>query len=259
INPISNVAVLTEGFDAPATSAIFLARPTRSRVLFTQIIGRGLRPFPGKHDCLLVDLTVTDTRAIEIGQLLDRMTTCPKCGAEYHYGMKQCPHCGYEPPAIAGDGAALASVGNGAFNGTDLVANYAPLFERAFAAWYQGDDGFLSCTLGSDDGALIIMPPLEDPYYRLIHVPKGADKRPAVLQRNDDLSSLMLSADQEIERFNAKVIANKEAYWRVDAATPAQLNWLRRMGDNPPPGLSKGAASQRLTHLFAVQRLMDRR
>lgn len=50
-----NVGVLTEGFDSPRVSCISLARMTKSRALYTQMAGRGLRIAPGKDDCLLVD------------------------------------------------------------------------------------------------------------------------------------------------------------------------------------------------------------
>jgi superfamily II DNA or RNA helicase len=52
---IFNCAVLTEGFDAPRTSCIAVARPTKSRALYTQMIGRGTRLFEGKSDCLVLD------------------------------------------------------------------------------------------------------------------------------------------------------------------------------------------------------------
>jgi len=52
-----NCALFTEGFDAPCTSAIIILRPTRSRSLFAQMIGRGTRLHPGKADCLIADLT----------------------------------------------------------------------------------------------------------------------------------------------------------------------------------------------------------
>lgn len=45
-----NCALFTEGFDAPATSAIAVCRPTKSRALHAQIIGRGTRPLPGVVD-----------------------------------------------------------------------------------------------------------------------------------------------------------------------------------------------------------------
>jgi superfamily II DNA or RNA helicase len=52
---ILNCAVLTEGFDAPETACIAIARPTKSRALYTQMIGRGTRLAPGKADCLILD------------------------------------------------------------------------------------------------------------------------------------------------------------------------------------------------------------
>jgi superfamily II DNA or RNA helicase len=50
-----NVGVLTEGYDSPEVSCIANARPTKSRALYTQIIGRGLRPCAGKENCLVLD------------------------------------------------------------------------------------------------------------------------------------------------------------------------------------------------------------
>ncbi len=52
---LCNAAVLTEGYDDASVAAILLARPTRSAGLYTQMVGRGLRPHPRKSDCLLVD------------------------------------------------------------------------------------------------------------------------------------------------------------------------------------------------------------
>lgn len=53
-----NVGVLTTGFDHQPTDCVMLARPTKSKILFEQIIGRGLRlsPETGKEDCLLIDI-----------------------------------------------------------------------------------------------------------------------------------------------------------------------------------------------------------
>ena len=52
---LCNVGVLTEGYDDPGVSCIAMGRPTKSRALYTQCIGRGLRPAPGKTDCLVLD------------------------------------------------------------------------------------------------------------------------------------------------------------------------------------------------------------
>lgn len=50
-----NCMLFVEGFDAPATSAIVLCRPTKSRALYSQMVGRGTRLAKGKEDCLLID------------------------------------------------------------------------------------------------------------------------------------------------------------------------------------------------------------
>ncbi|QEL19909.1 DEAD/DEAH box helicase [Limnoglobus roseus] len=71
---VCNFGVFTEGFDAPATACVVMARPTKSVSLYTQCVGRGLRPLPGtvdgyatafdrqaaiatsaKHNCLVLD------------------------------------------------------------------------------------------------------------------------------------------------------------------------------------------------------------
>lgn len=52
---ITNVGVLTEGFDDPGVSCIAMARPTRSEGLYAQCVGRGTRLAPGKSDCLVLD------------------------------------------------------------------------------------------------------------------------------------------------------------------------------------------------------------
>jgi len=54
---ICNVLVLTEGFDEPKIECIIMARPTQSRALYVQCIGRGLRLAPAKENCIILDLT----------------------------------------------------------------------------------------------------------------------------------------------------------------------------------------------------------
>ncbi|RPD82473.1 P-loop containing nucleoside triphosphate hydrolase protein [Lentinus tigrinus ALCF2SS1-7] len=52
-----NCAVLTEGADIPNIDCVMVARPTRSRNIFAQMIGRGMRlsPTTGKEDCRIID------------------------------------------------------------------------------------------------------------------------------------------------------------------------------------------------------------
>jgi len=48
--------LLTEGWDSPQTSILVMARPTFSKVLYTQQIGRGLRNHPGKEALYVIDV-----------------------------------------------------------------------------------------------------------------------------------------------------------------------------------------------------------
>ncbi len=52
---ITNVGVLTEGFDDPGVSAIAMVRPTRSEAVYLQCVGRGMRIDPSARDCLVLD------------------------------------------------------------------------------------------------------------------------------------------------------------------------------------------------------------
>lgn len=59
---VSNAQLWTEGFDLPAIACVALARPTKSRSLFVQMVGRGTRLSPGKRDCLVLDFTANTQR-----------------------------------------------------------------------------------------------------------------------------------------------------------------------------------------------------
>jgi DNA repair protein RadD len=52
---ITNCMVLTEGWDMPEVGCCILARPTKKMGLYRQMVGRVLRPAPGKGDCIVLD------------------------------------------------------------------------------------------------------------------------------------------------------------------------------------------------------------
>lgn len=116
IKIICNVGVLTTGFDADVR-CIILARPTKSEILYTQMIGRGLRKAAGKDHCLILDHSDTTIRLgfvtdIHYEELDDGKAKrkvkqdneqddkgpkeCPKCTFLYPRKTKACPSCGFE-------------------------------------------------------------------------------------------------------------------------------------------------------------------
>lgn len=52
---LTNCQILTEGYDDKSVDAILLCRPTKSKSLFAQMVGRGLRLNEGKADCKVLD------------------------------------------------------------------------------------------------------------------------------------------------------------------------------------------------------------
>ncbi|WP_299312999.1 DEAD/DEAH box helicase [uncultured Halomonas sp.] len=117
IQVLCNVAVLTKGFDAPETSCVVFARPTKSLMLHYQMMGRGLRIAPGKADCIIIDHAGNCLRnglpddslpaVLDDGKSernLDRRErdenepVSKPCGSCGHVSTKHvCPACGFKP------------------------------------------------------------------------------------------------------------------------------------------------------------------
>lgn len=54
---LCNVGLFTEGTDLPSVGCVILGRPTSSATLYQQMVGRGLRLYPGKSFCWILDVT----------------------------------------------------------------------------------------------------------------------------------------------------------------------------------------------------------
>ena len=54
-NVLCNSMLLTEGWDCPSVDCVVVLRPTKVRALYSQMVGRGTRLFPGKEELLLLD------------------------------------------------------------------------------------------------------------------------------------------------------------------------------------------------------------
>lgn len=103
------VLALATGFDVPDVDCILWLRPTISPVLYVQGAGRGLRPAPGKTDCLWLDFSDTTERLGPIDTIRGRKKTkkradqvapfaiCDNCGAQVRPASALiCPECGAE-------------------------------------------------------------------------------------------------------------------------------------------------------------------
>lgn len=118
IRVLTNVNVLTTGFDYPNIDLIVMARPTLSPGLYMQMAGRGMRLKDGPNkDCLVLDFAgnirrhgpVTEITPPKPGRGKDKKDgkkedgtpptkDCPKCGEICATNARTCPGCGYEFP-----------------------------------------------------------------------------------------------------------------------------------------------------------------
>jgi superfamily II DNA or RNA helicase len=112
---ISSIGCLTEGFDVPSISFVVLSRATKSRALYVQMCGRGLRISPDKTDCLILDfggnvkrlgmlnkkflITLEPTPKPDDDSMLKE---CDNCHSMVSIFARICPECGYVFPC--GDG-----------------------------------------------------------------------------------------------------------------------------------------------------------
>lgn len=115
LRALLNIQCLTVGFDAPGTDMVVMLRPTQSPRLYVQMVGRGLRISPAKRDTLILDLAGNISRHGPIDTLNERIKsrtkkegkgeaptkTCENCKEIVPAGMRKCPACGTEFPALA--------------------------------------------------------------------------------------------------------------------------------------------------------------
>jgi DNA repair protein RadD len=123
---LTNCTLASIGFDLPELDCVVFARPTASTGLYLQMLGRGLRPAPGKADCLVLDHAgnvvrhgfATDDRYWTLNgkyaqdeeklkadrerkEKAEELTIkCPQCKALFSM-TNQCPECGYFFPPKA--------------------------------------------------------------------------------------------------------------------------------------------------------------
>ena len=117
VRVVVNIGVLTTGIDWDVRCLI-LARPTKSEILLTQIIGRVLRTAEGKAYALIFDHTDTTDRLgyvtdihhtrLDMGRMAKAQTQlrekpipkpkkCTSCGFMKPPRVHKCPYCGFAP------------------------------------------------------------------------------------------------------------------------------------------------------------------
>lgn len=105
-----NTSILTEGWDCPIASCIVLFKSSSNKSTYIQMVGRGLRSYPDKQDCVLIDFGISTIRhgsleqnffkSVKNKDLTEECSgyykVCPGCKSEIPSAQKVCFICGFE-------------------------------------------------------------------------------------------------------------------------------------------------------------------
>lgn len=120
IRILINVDLFDEGLDVPGIECVIQARPTMSVSKYLQMVGRGLRPAPGKPHLILIDHVGNVTehglpdslrrwtldRIIKRQDKTNLIRICAniKCNSAYDRWLTACPWCGTEAVSLGHGG-----------------------------------------------------------------------------------------------------------------------------------------------------------
>lgn len=250
IDAIINCGVLTEGADFPWVDAV-IPKMTRSEALFQQMVGRALRPFPGKQDALI----------LSVGGMSGRL----------------CTLADLEPGTVKtvrpGESLAEAEAREEAEANTPVFAKarpfaikikHADLFAASKSAWLRTEGGVYFIPVA--DGEVFLWPG-EAGTWQVRHAPRKARRWPKL---HDGLSLEMAMAwgETEAEERDGVVtrseglfhttasISRRGASWRRAKVppTPGQVSACRAWNVEVPAGATKGEVSDLLSVRIASLR-----
>jgi len=249
---LANCAVLTEGYDEPRTDCVVVARPTRSRALYTQMVGRGTRRHPDKADCLVLDVVGASAE--------HSLVTVPSLfGLDDEFARRMGDGSGQLAGVVQDRDDHLVAIGK-------LRAEEADLFRQVRAegiAWVQvhqeGELRRYVRPLGKDrDGKQL-------PTVVLAQRDAEADVWTAGLWWTDvDRKQALLAdvpmemaqgvAEDFVRRHGASGLTRAEAPWRKRPPTPKQLAAAKKWRLPVDPAWTAGELSEALdAHIARIK------
>lgn len=232
-----NCMVLTEGFDEPSVDAVMLARPTQSKPLMIQMVGRGLRLFPGKSDCLVIDLAGVSKRNTLVQAAVIFGLTREEAEPEE------------KPRAIDLDPFTnpeeywrqrLKSQIQGVKGAPRSKLRWIPAAETAGWLLPAGEYGTVRMIAAGEEW--------------LVDVVGARNGGPAMQRLTETAVSMDTAqalAEDFIRRVNAVTLARKNSRWSEEPATEKQVALLTRFGIKNADQLSKQTAADLLTQNLA--------
>jgi ATP-dependent helicase IRC3 len=248
-----NVGVLTEGFDEPSVEAILLARPTRSTLLYTQIVGRGTRLYEGKPHCTILDFadTTKGRKPIGLPSLLGlppefdlQGQSLTDVANKYKELEDYCP--GEAVRVLAPDDIELAYKRINLFMPpppNEFVQQYSRF------VWAEVAENDYHLGIDNNNSLRIYVDTLGR--WTVEHRHRTSEGlKTTFLGYPEDMRDAFVRSDKWImKRFDTKLI-DSDAAWRSDGPTDAQKKLLKRIGVPVTSDMTKGTASQIISKYY---------
>ena len=253
VKVLVNVGVLTEGFDEPSLETIIIAKPTRSTLLYTQIVGRGTRLYDGKPHCTIIDIsdTTKGKKPIGLPSLLGLPPDFDLQGKSFTEVAKEfqeletyCP--GEAVRVLNPDDIQLAYARINLFMPPPpnaIVQQYSKL------VWAEVGENSFHLGLNNNEAMSIH----QDALGRwAVSLHDKHTKVASILGTVLDLREAFVRSDRWIQnnRSQSMNLIESDAPWRVDSPTDSQKRVLKRMGVPITADLTKGMASQLISRYY---------
>jgi ATP-dependent helicase IRC3 len=259
-----NCGLFTEGTDIPNIDCVLLARPTRSRNLLIQMIGRGLRLFPGKEDCHIIDMVASLATGVLSTPTLFGLHPDEVLNESSVKDIREgraednLPKSSEDPEAAQdGDVNLQFTKYDSIYDLLDDTRSEKHIRSLSPNSWVRvGDEKYL---LSESSGWLTLEK--EKDMYNVYHVMKFTNPmtetpqftRPRRIASGTDLETAVRAADTYASsKFDERYIASWKP-WRQNPATPGQIQLLNkariREGKLRPQDLTRGQAADMITKL----------
>lgn len=255
VQVIINVGVLTEGFDEPTIEAIILARPTRSSLLYTQIVGRGTRLSDGKPNCMIIDVadTTKNKKPVSLPTLLGLPPDFDLQGQSFTEVAKEFDKLKDFCPGMAKQVLNPDDIRN-SYKEINLFMPPPPnpaVLEYSKFVWAEIDENTFQLNLSNVDSMQIHYDALGR-WVSQIKMRSGNKYDYTPIGHASSLRTVFARTDEWIRKNRPSVLTlvDSDALWRKDSPTDKQIKMLRRIGVPITSEITKGMASQIISKYY---------
>lgn len=218
-----------------------MARPTQSTGLYVQCVGRGVRTYPGKDDCVVIDLADIQHDICQVGVLAGLSREDLQDGQRLSAAKQSAPMSASTPSTFE------------LKEGVGVVATPLDVLGRSMFVWKTlGQDKLL---LQASPTKRILVASEGEEHYRVVLRDTGGEEQ--VLGERLPLGYAQGVAEDYVRQENLAGFAGKDAAWRGQPASPKQKAIIRGYGKAVPEDLTKEQASEIISKCLAEERLKD--